>query len=106
VLHDRRDDVSDVHADAGICAAIGHRGGDAASLRLAGWLGLAAAPTFAIMALLTGVLGGGPMDMLCSTAHGASLPNGMALMYGLMSVFHMASWLKWITRRRRGIRRS
>jgi hypothetical protein len=32
----------------------------------ADWLCLAAAPTFAIMALLTGVLGGGPSDMLCS----------------------------------------
>ena len=32
----------------------------AAALGMAGWLGLAATPTFAIMALLTGVLGGGP----------------------------------------------
>ena len=36
------------------------------------WLSLAAAPTFAIMALLTGVLGTGPSDVLCSAAHDAS----------------------------------
>ena len=96
--------MSDVHADAGVCAANGHGSGDAASLRVADWLGLAAAPTFALMALLTGVLGGGPMDMLCSAAHGASPLNGMVLMYGLMSVFHLAPWLKRIARRRRGMR--
>jgi hypothetical protein len=36
------------------------------------WLRLAAAPTFAIMALLTAVLGGGAPDMLCSAVHHAS----------------------------------
>jgi hypothetical protein len=34
----------------------------------ADWLCLAAAPTFAVMALLTAVPGGGPPDMLCSAA--------------------------------------
>jgi hypothetical protein len=57
-------------------------------------LSLAAAPTFAIMALLTGALGG-QSDMLCSAAQGASsLLSGMALMYVLMSIFHLAPWLK------------
>jgi hypothetical protein len=104
VLHYRRDDVNDVHAGAGICASIGHQRGDAASLRAADWLGLAAAPTFALMALLTAVFVGDAMDMLCSAAHGASPLSGMALMYGLMSVFHSAPWFKWIARWRRGIR--
>ena len=36
--------------------------------RVTGWLGLAAAPTFAIMALLTGVWDSGQMAMMCSTA--------------------------------------
>jgi hypothetical protein len=98
--------VSDVHADAGIRAAIDQGGGGAASLRVADWLGLAAAPTFALMALLTGVFGGGPMEMPCSAAHSAWPLNGMLLMYGLMSVFHSASWLKWIGRHRRGIRQA
>jgi hypothetical protein len=65
------------------------------------WLGLAAAPTFAIMALLTGVLGGGPSDMLCSAAQGASPLGGMVPMYVLMSAFHSAPWLKLISRRLR-----
>ena len=95
--------MSEVHTSVGVCAAIGHQSGDAASLRAADWLGLAAVPTFALMALLNGVFGGDPMDMLCSAVHGASPLSGMALMYVLMSVFHSAPWLKWIARLRRGI---
>jgi hypothetical protein len=70
------------------------------------WLSLAAAPTFAIMALLTGVHGGGTPEMLCSAAHDASQLSGMALMYLLMSAFHLAPWLKLVSGRRSGARRS
>ena len=66
------------------------------------WLRLAAAPTFAIMALLTGVLGGGPPDMLCSAAQDASPLSGMVPMYLLMSAFHSSPWLKLISSRRSG----
>src|SRR5277367_1409557 len=38
-----------------------------------GLLSLAAAPAFAIMALLTAIQGVGMPDMLCSAAHGSSL---------------------------------
>jgi hypothetical protein len=62
----------------------------------AGWLGLAAAPVFAIMALMTGVWGGSPSDMLCSDMHGGSVLSGMVPMYLLMSLFHAAPWLKLI----------
>ena len=72
----------------------------------ADWLSLAAAPTFAIMALLTSVLGGGPLDALCSSAHDASPLNGMVLMYLLMSAFHAAPWLRLISSRRWRTRRS
>lgn len=58
---------------------------------LAKWLGLAASPTFAAMALLTS-LGSGPM-ILCSGATGFPL-SGMVPMYLLMSVFHASPWLK------------
>jgi hypothetical protein len=68
----------------------------------ADWLCLAATPTFAIMALLTGGLGGGASDMLCGSAHGASVLNGMAVMYLLMSIFHATPWLKLISNRRNG----
>jgi hypothetical protein len=59
-------------------------------------LSLAAAPIFAMMALLTGVLGG--VDAICSVA-GASPLSGMVPMYLLMSVFHSAPWLKLMNRR-------
>jgi hypothetical protein len=75
--------------------------GAAAALGIAKWLCLAATPTFEIMALMTGVLGGGPMDMLCSAGHGSPL-SGMAPMHLLMSAFHSAPWLKLISRRRSG----
>jgi uncharacterized membrane protein YeiH len=78
----------------------------AAAFGAADWLCLAAAPTFAIMALLTGVFGGGAREMLCSAAHDVSPLNGMALMYLLMSAFHSAPWLKLISDRRSGARRS
>ena len=79
--------------------------GAGAALGIAGWLGLAATPTFAIMALLTGVLGGGQMDMLCSAGHASPL-SGMVPMYLLMSAFHSAPWLKLISSRRSGVHRS
>jgi hypothetical protein len=82
--------------------AAGHeagRRGDAAALGAAGWLGLAAAPTFAVMALLSCVTGG-DADMMCSAAHAVSPLSGMVPMYALMSAFHLAPWLKLISRRR------
>ena len=79
--------------------------GKVAALSPADWLHLAAAPTFAIMALLTGVGGGSP-DMLCSMTHDASPLNGMALMYLLMSAFHSAPWLKLVSSWRSGADKS
>ena len=82
--------------------AAGHEAGrrsDAAALGAAGWLGLAAAPTFAVMALLSCVTGG-DADMMCSAAHAVSPLSGMVPMYALMSAFHLAPWLKLISRRR------
>jgi hypothetical protein len=70
-----------------------------------GWLGLAAAPAFAILALWT-ALSGTESGMLCMGMPGASPLNGMALMYVLMSIFHAAPWMKLISSRRRGALRS
>jgi hypothetical protein len=70
--------------------------GGAAARRAAAGLGLAAAPTFAVMALLTGLHGGGAPDLLCSAAPDASPLGGMAPMYLLMAAFHLAPWLKLI----------
>jgi hypothetical protein len=80
--------------------------GAAAARGLAKWLGLAAAPTFAIVALLTGVLGDGKMAMMCSSASDPSSLGGMVPMYLLMSAFHSAAWLKLMAGRGRRTRRS
>ena len=66
----------------------------------ADWLGLAAAPTFAVMAAIGG-LGGRPAEMLCSAANPSPL-SGMVPMYLLMSVFHASPWLKLVRARRAG----
>jgi len=73
------------------------KNGNAAS-GAADFLYLAAAPTFAIMALLTSIPGDGSPDVLC----GASPLSGMVPMYLLMSAFHLAPWLKLISYRRNG----
>ncbi|MFB6461589.1 hypothetical protein [Bradyrhizobium tunisiense] len=82
-----------------VSTATGRDDGVAAVRHLARWLALAATPTFAIMALLTAVLGDGAADMLCVTGHGSPL-GGMVPMYLLMSAFHSAAWLRWIAERR------
>jgi hypothetical protein len=69
-----------------------------ASFGAADFLSLAAAPAFAIMALATGLLGGGAMDGLCSAAHAAPWLNGMVPMYALMSALHLGPWLRLISR--------
>ena len=58
---------------------------------VARWLSLAAAPTFAIMAL---VAVAAPGDMLCGTLAGPL--QGMVPMYALMSAFHLAPWLRLV----------
>ena len=80
-----------VRHDVETCA-----GGGRAASSAAGWLGLAAAPTFAIMALWTGLFSGHP-DMLCMAMQGSSPMSGMTLMYLLMSLFHTAPWLRLIS---------
>ena len=86
-------------------ARIGRRGAGAihGATTAADFLTLAAAPTFAIMALLTCVLGRGSPDALCSIAAASPL-SGMVPMYLLMSAFHSAPWLKLISRRRSAAR--
>jgi hypothetical protein len=61
----------------------------------ADWLGLAAAPAFATMALITACLGGG-MEPLCSALGQGSLMSGMIPMYLIMSAIHVGPWLRLI----------
>lgn len=76
-------------AGAAVTSAAAHRVGD--------WLCLAAAPTFAIMALVTAFYGS---PDICSVGPGASVLSGMVPMYTLMSAFHLAPWLKLASSRR------
>ena len=71
----------------------------AVALCASDWLSLAAAPTFAIMALLTVVVGSIQPDAICSGAKHTSLLSGMIPMYLLMSAFHSPPWLKLISSR-------
>lgn len=74
----------------GTFAATNHvrsEAGDAAGL-----LGLAAAPVFAVMA---GISAASPSSMVVCSSVSALMPiNDMALMYLLMSLFHLSPWLK------------
>ena len=70
-------------------------------------LALAATPTFAAMALLSAVHGGGMPDMMCSATQEGSLLTGMVPMYLLMSAFHLGPWLNLLSRpTRRAVRQS
>ena len=64
-----------------------------ASLGAANWLSLAASPVFALMALLTAVLGD-THSALCSQSQQVSPISGMAPMYLLMAAFHLAPWFR------------
>jgi len=55
------------------------------------WLGLAASPTFGLMAWISAR---GGEAMTCAPTPGGWPIDGMAWMYLLMSVFHLAPWLK------------
>jgi hypothetical protein len=79
----------------GACA----KTGKPATAGAAEWLSLAAAPTFAMMALLAGILGGGSPDLLCAAMQDSPQLTGMMPMYLLMSAFHSTPWLKLISNR-------
>lgn len=74
------------------------RGGRETAPRLVGWLGLAAAPTFALMGLRTALFGAHP-SMLGTAMRSSSAMSGMTLMYLLMSVFHSSPWVKMLASR-------
>lgn len=63
----------------------------------AGRLGLAAAPTFALMAWISAV--GSPGMTICAAAPAFVPIDDMALMYLLMSLFHLSPWLKLLSAR-------
>ncbi len=64
----------------------------------AGWVGLLATPTFAVMAWVTAT--GGAVMAHSLPGVGTMSVNEMALMYLLMSVFHLPPWLRLASRHR------
>ena len=60
--------------------------------RAAEWLALAAAPTFAAMAVASEL--SGAADPICSAAGGSGALTGMTAMYALMAVVHLGPWLR------------
>jgi hypothetical protein len=68
-----------------------------ATIDAAGWLGLAVAPTCALMAWISAV--GSPGMTMCSAASAFAPINDMALMYVLMSLFHLSPWMKLLSAR-------
>ena len=58
----------------------------------AGWLALAASPTFALMAWIAA--NDAPLMAGCSAGRSILPIDGMTAMYVLMSLFHLSPWLK------------
>lgn len=77
--------------------------GQPAAPVVAGWLSLAAAPTFAIMALVSCLSAGSRVGMICSARRDMSPQTGMVTMYALMSVFHLAPWFRLLSTGRGGV---
>ena len=67
------------------------------ALSIGDWLCLAAAPTFAFMAIAS--MAGGGADMICSAMSDALPMDGMTAMYLLMCAFHLPPWLRLISGR-------
>ncbi|MGJ4953383.1 hypothetical protein [Bradyrhizobium sp. HKCCYLS20291] len=59
-------------------------------------LRFAAAPTFALMAVLNAMARDGRSDMICSAMPAGAPLGSMTVMYLLMSAFHLAPWLRRI----------
>ncbi len=65
---------------------------------IANGLRYAAAPTFALMAVLNAMARGGRSDAMCSAMPAGAPLGGMTVMYLLMCAFHLVPWLKQVSR--------
>jgi hypothetical protein len=64
---------------------------------IANGLRFAAAPTFALMAVLNVMARDGRSEMICSAMPAGAPLGDMTVMYLLMSAFHLVPWLKRIS---------
>ena len=64
----------------------------------AGWLALAASPSFALMAWVAAA--DAHRNAVCAAGPGILPISGMAAMYLLMNLFHLSPWLKLMSGRR------
>jgi hypothetical protein len=97
--------VTDISANQNVHGATRSGSRDLSTLDAADWLGLAAAPIFAIMALLAEIFND-PSMIICAAMKDLFPLGGMVPMYVLMSVIHLSPWLKLKSNRRRAIRRA
>lgn len=67
------------------------------SRRMAAWLAIAAAPTFAAMAIMTIVTPDTGIDAMCGSDRWSL--TGMTPMYLLMCLFHTSPWLQMMNHR-------
>jgi hypothetical protein len=65
---------------------------------VANGLRFAAAPTFALMAVLNAMARDGRSDIICSAMPAGAPLGDMTIMYLLMCAFHLVPWLKQISR--------
>jgi len=63
---------------------------------IANGLRLAAAPTFALMAVLNAMARDGRSDMICSAMPAGAPLGDMTIMYLLMCAFHLVPWIRRI----------
>ncbi|MFO1049783.1 MAG: hypothetical protein U1E52_18030 [Geminicoccaceae bacterium] len=66
-------------------------------------LSLAAAPTFAVMALFASNADHDSMGMICASGQAWSSVDGMSAMYLLMSAFHLPAWLRLVVGERNSL---
>jgi hypothetical protein len=82
-----------------ISAATNEGAGIGPARGAAGWLAIAASPTFALMALFS--VHDAHRIALCSSGSNLLPVDGMTAMYLLMSLFHLPPWLKLVSTARR-----
>ncbi len=89
-------------AEGRICKMLRRESVSRGVLHTATWLSYVAAPAFATMAVLGGVLDDESAS-ICSSNHGGVPLMGMVSMYVLMSIFHLGPWLKVVAKYNRSI---